>query len=305
MQHAASAARSINWFTHLSHYWWTTRWHMVYSDRKPVAVEGLAPRDLKSFHRMPQPPRVLWADPFLVDFHGHLYLFYEECRYGFWGRSTGSRGRICVMKYQHGQWSQPAVVLERPYHLSYPFVFEWNMNFYMIPETMGNRTIELYRAVDFPFGWELYRTLMHEVKATDSTLFCSNSQWWMFCCREDDAPPNRDLYLYSTDDPVDGDWKPHPVNPVISDTRFARCAGRVFHDGENFIRPAQDCSTGYGGAVQFRRIVALTPSLYHEEPAGRLGPEGVDGAEGVHTWNAAAGLRVADVRERVARWRLC
>jgi hypothetical protein len=52
----------------------------------------------------------------------------------------------------HGE---PFAVLERSYHLSYPFIFRWGSDIFMIPETSDNRTVEVYRAVEFPGKWEL------------------------------------------------------------------------------------------------------------------------------------------------------
>jgi hypothetical protein len=173
-----------------------------------------------------------------------------------------------------------------------------------LPETSENRTIEIYEAEEFPWRWRLHRTLMSGVRAVDSTLHEHEGLWWMFTCLED-AVPNRDLYLYSATDPVNGDWTAHPGNPVVSDARWARPAGRIFRDGDSYIRPAQDCSDDYGVAVALRRILRLNEREYAEEFAGRLGPERVAGAEGLHTWNADAGLHLMDVRRRVPRWRLC
>ncbi len=37
-----------------------------------------------------------------------------------------NKGHISVIRMdEQGVYSEPVKVLERPYHLSYPFVFEW------------------------------------------------------------------------------------------------------------------------------------------------------------------------------------
>lgn len=276
----------------VSHFWSTNRWYLLYSDQGPL--KSIEPAQ-----------RTLWADPFITRHQGRTFVFFEECPYRFWGRTTGSRGRLCVMEYLGSAgWSKPVPVLERPYHLSYPFVFRWNGRFYLLPETLENRTIELYEEEEFPYRWRLHRTIMSGVSAVDTTLHEQDGLWWMFTCRQDDSPPNRDLYLYHSEDPVDGEWKPHPANPVVSDFRYARPAGRIFHDGSAYIRPAQDCSNGYGGAVEFRRILRLDRTGYEETSSRRLGPESIAGAGGVHTWNEDGGLRLTDARKKVARWRL-
>jgi hypothetical protein len=89
---------------------------------------------------------------------------------------------------------------------------------------------------------------------------------------------------------------PHPENPVVSDVRSARPAGRVFrHDGR-LIRPAQDCSRGYGTAVVFNRIDVLTTDEYAESPVGRIEPNWAPGLVGTHTYNSSGGIEVVDGR---------
>ena len=124
----------------------------------------------------------------------------------------------------------------------------------------------------------------------------------MFTCVQTEGVANRDLHLFSSPDPVGGDWEPHPSNPIVSNRCCARPAGGIFFDGHHWIRPGQDCSRDYGRAVEFRRIVRLDQNAYAEEPAGRFGPEEFVGAAGVHTWNSARGLQMADARRSIARW---
>ena len=109
-----------------------------------------------------------------------------------------------------------------------------------------------------------------------------------------------ELYLFFADAP-EGEWQPHPRNPVVSDVRRARPAGRVFaRDGE-LIRPSQDCSIRYGGAVMFNRIVQLTPTDYAEVPAGRMGPGWLRGGLGTHTFNSDSEYEVVDGESQTFR----
>ena len=139
----------------------------------------------------------------------------------------------------------------------------------------------------------------------DTTLMENNGLWWMFTCLISPGAPNRDLYLFHSRDPLNGPWVPHGMNPVVVDNGCARMAGNIWFDGTHWMRPAQDCAAGYGGAVKLRRIVDLTPRTYCEQAVGRLGPETLAGASGVHTFNMAAGLQLSDARRSVERWRLC
>ena len=74
----------------------------------------------------------------------------------------------------------PMTVLERPYHLSYPFVFAWQGCHYLVPETGANGTVELYRCLSFPDKWELQTVLLEAENPRDATLVEAHGKWWMF-----------------------------------------------------------------------------------------------------------------------------
>ena len=142
-------------------------------------------------------------------------------------------------------------VLERDYHLSYPFVFRFERELYMMPETSRNRCVELYRAVDFPRQWTLDRVLLSDCVAADPTLFEHDGTFWLFVnLAREGAAINDELHLYFADSPF-GPWNPHPKSPVVSDIRSARPAGRIFRHGTEIIRPSQDSSVRYGYALSF------------------------------------------------------
>lgn len=278
----------------------TQQWHLMYAD----ASNGKA-ADPAAFKLLRPPRSTFWADPFVAVKDGRRFLLFEEFRYGCLGRTRGGKGKLMAMeRFPDKTWGEPAPILERDYHLSYPFVFQWRERFYLLPETSDNRTIELYEEVEFPWKWRFYKTIMDGVTALDTTLHRAQGRWWMFTCIRTNGIANRYLHLFSSLDPVAGDWKPHPSNPVVSDCRCARPAGAIFFDGRHWIRPGQDCSLDYGKAVEFRRILRLDENGYAEEPAGRFGPDNFIDAVGVHTWNKARGFQVADARRTVPRWRL-
>lgn len=290
----------------VDHLLWTQQWYLLYRKGESSTLR------LDEFQAIAPPRGSFWADPFLVEEDGRRFVFFEELRYRFWGRSTGSFGRLLGMEQVGDGWSRPFPILERDYHLSYPFTFRYQGQQYLIPESAANRTIQLYRAVDFPTRWELQRTLIDHVEAVDTTLYEHAGKWWMFTCMS--RPPgadgvervtNRDLHVYFTEDPVQGVWTPHPMNPVVRDKRCARPAGKIFQRDGQLYRPGQDCSGEYGAAVELRRIRRLDEHGYEEEPAARITAEGLRDAGGVHTWNEEGSFTVADARRKVGRWNLC
>lgn len=236
------------------------------------------------------PPRgVYWADPFLLRRQDKTYLFFEEYVY------KAQLGRIsCALVDRDGNIGETRVVLERPYHLSYPFIFEHRGEFYMIPETAQNRAIEAYRCLRFPDQWEFHKTIMQDVQAVDTTLVEFSMRWWMFVNIADRGGSTWDeLHLFYADDPLSDRWTPHPMNPIVSDVRSARPAGRIFRRDGGLVRPSQDSSLRYGYAVNLNSITKLTIHEYEEELIERIEPP--DGnILAVHTYNRSDDLVVVD-----------
>jgi hypothetical protein len=198
---------------------------------------------------------------------------------------------------EHGA-REPVTVLKRDYHLSYPFVFEWQGEVYLLPETSADRKVQLFRCRSFPAAWEEDRVLLDGVNAVDATLAEVDGRWWMFVnIGAPDAGNWDELHLYWADSPL-GPWTPHRRNPVKSDCRAARPAGRLFRWQGDLHRPAQNCAGRYGAAIALHKILRLTPEAYAEEHVADLVPEW---AERAHTLNTGGGLHVVDVLQRRRR----
>src|SRR5207249_6501135 len=127
--------------------------------------------------------------------------------------------------------------------------------------------------------------VMENVQAADTTLVEAAGQWWMFTAMAPRGTWNVDeLFLFHADNPF-GPWSPHPKNPIKSDVRSARPAGRVFARGGKYYRPAQDCSYGYGHAVRIQEIKVLSEANYVEEEAQVILPNWSPDIVGIHTLN--------------------
>jgi hypothetical protein len=270
------------------------QWFIAYRRR------GLGLPTAETFHgaSLLVPPRDrFYADPCLVDWKGSTYLFFEEFSF------ADGRGFVsCCQLAADGQWTRPEIVLERPYHLSYPFVFFVGDDAFMLPETAAKGAIELYKANSFPREWALESVLVTDVRAVDPTLIEHDGRYWLFAnVAVDGASPNDELFLFSAGS-LDGPWGSHPRNPVVSDVRRARPAGRPFIDGgARLIRPSQDCSGVYGTAVVFSRIEELSETDYRETPVGRLEPSWQRHNLGTHTYTHSQKWEAVDGRSWVRR----
>ena len=273
------------------------QWFMAYRRRSGLPDENREP-DLAPFRFRPIiPPRDrFWADPFPMRVGGGEYVLFEDYPY------ATRRGVISAMELgPEGPVGSPQVVLSRDYHLSYPFVFSWRGEQFMVPETADAGRVELYRATRAPMDWTLEAMLMADLPLADCTLAEIGGKWWMFA---NAAVPGAsywdELHVFHAPSPM-GPWTPHRRNPVVSDVRTARPAGGLFQRGGVWYRPSQDCSRGYGCAMNIQRIGRLDESTYEEETVGRLLPEWAPGLTGTHTVNALGGLTVIDARRRASK----
>jgi hypothetical protein len=238
-----------------------------------------------------------WGDPFIVARASKYYVFIEEKIY------ATRRGQIaCLTLDNHGALQSRQVVLERPYHLSYPFIFDYRGQTYMLPETAQNRTLEVYRCARFPDQWEPAGELMSGVYAVDATLFEYQNKWWLFANVKEGHGSSLDaLHLFFADDPLSNRWTPHPLNPIVRDIRSARPAGPLFMHAGKWIRPSQDNSRRYGYAIQFNRIDKLSETEYRETVETSFKPLRHKGFIATHTFGQAGDLVVIDAVLR--RWK--
>ena len=202
-------------------------------------------------------PAKFVADPFMLKVGGVWFMFFEvmnrETKRGEIGFATSEDGFV---------WEYQRMVLTEPFHLSYPYVFEWNNDYYMIPETFEPEAIRLYKADPFPTRWSFVTALV-ETRCADPSIFRFQDRWWMFTCSN---PFQHDaLKLYFAES-LTGPWREHPASPLLQgNKRSVRPAGRVLVSDNQVIRFAQDCVVRYGNQVRAFTVSELTPSSYVEK----------------------------------------
>jgi hypothetical protein len=245
------------------------------------------------YKRMVPPKDKFWADPHVIFRNNIYYIFIEEYLY-----KTG-KGHISLIEMdEKGAYSEPKIVLDKDYHLSYPFIFDHNEELYMIPESVENETVELYRCTQFPDKWEFVMNLMENVSLLDATLLFHNNKWWMFANGAEHKGVSTwdELFLFSSDDLLSQNWVSHPMNPIISDCKLARPAGNIFEKNGNLYRPSQNSSHKYGYGFNFNRIVQLDEHNYHEELVSKVEPNWAEDVTATHTFSNAHNLYVIDAQ---------
>jgi hypothetical protein len=243
----------------------------------------------EAFTRVPDDGRRYYADPFVLMRGDVAHVFCEEVPFAT-GKGVISHFTIDSTGYV----SSPRPVLEQPYHLSYPFVFESDGEVWMIPESSSARTVELYRAERFPDRWVKHAILLDNVLADDATLFEKEGHFWLFAAVRDWQASSWDaLGLYHAE-ALTGPWVAHPANPVLLDPSAARPAGALFTRNGQPIRPAQDCAQGYGRGLAFCRIDRLDEEGFAQSVLTRITPR-TRSIRGVHSFNRAGAFEVIDL----------
>jgi hypothetical protein len=197
---------------------------------------------------------------------------------------------------KNGNYTPPEEILKKSYHLSYPHLIEDSGELYMIPETKGNKTIELYKCINFPMEWKLEKILMEDIQAVDSTILKYKGKYWLFCnvVENEGISSHDELFLFYSDELVSTKWTCHPCNPVISDVRKSRPAGNLFMEKGKLWRPSQDSAKQYGHGMKFNEIVELTETYYKEMTRKQIYPDWDEELHGTHTINNVNGLTVID-----------
>ena len=222
------------------------QWKSAEGINNPV----LAASDVKDFQAE------IVADPFMVNEESVWYMFFEV--------ANTQSAEIALATSSDGlHWTYKQVVLREPFTMSFPYVFKWQNDYYMIPETHQANAIRLYKADSFPTRWSLAGELIKGMYVDPAIVHYGN-KWWLFAA---DVLGNNNLRLFYADDLM-GPWIEHPKSPVVSgNDHIARPGGRVIVYEDKVIRYPQDDSGFYGRAVRAFVIDVLSTTEYKEHEA--------------------------------------
>jgi len=250
-------------------------------------------RSLWRFKKIIPPKDRFWVDPHVVYKNNNYYIFIEEFMY------NTKKGHISLIIMDNkGNYTKPEKVLERPYHLSYPFIFSYKGDYYMIPETPSTKTIEVYKCIEFPRRWEFLKNLKENIRASDTTLLHYENKWWLFTniVENEGANLGEELFLFYSDNPLSERWIPHPKNPIVSHINNGRPAGKIFEHEGNLFRPSQNSINRYGYGLTFNKIINLDENNYQEKPVDSIEPKWEKNIKAVHTFNFERKLTIIDAQ---------
>src|SRR5665648_3013 len=270
------------------------QWILLYHINKAPNIST----SLFEFKKLIPPKDRFWADPHILKRDNKYYIFIEELIYS----KVNAHISLIIMD-ESGNLSAPVKILERDYHLSYPFIFEDEGEIYMIPETKMNKTIELYKCTDFPLKWKLESILFNNIKAVDTTVLKKDGRYWLFANVQKNAGASLhdELFLFSSEKLNLQTWENHPQNPIISDVKRARPAGNFFNYKGSLYRPSQNCSKHYGYAITINQIIDINELTYEEIVVDSILPDWDKKLYSTHTINSVDNLTFIDAQMKRRR----
>lgn len=202
-----------------------------------------------------------WADPFYYSYKSKEYIFFEKFDF-LLGKGVISVGNLTDDKLENIK-----DIIVKNHHLSYPQIFNYNKNLLMTCESWQDNKCVLYKSVNFPYNWKIYKSFLEGYNLADPTFYQDNKNLWLFVNLSTDMINDHDseLYIFLVKDNFEN-FIPHKLNPVITDSRFARNAGSIFKFKKKIIRPSQmNIHDKYGYGLNLRIIKKLNINEYHEE----------------------------------------
>lgn len=236
------------------------------------------------------PPNHFLADPFVISRSGKDYCFVED-----WDFST-RRGCIAVYELYQKTGKRIGVAVEEPFHMSFPYLFEFQGHLYMCPETAENKEIRIYKCLDFPCRWELESVAMKDVSAVDSMLFEKNGKWWLMTSIDHTGTGDyaQALSIFHADSPLSNAWQAHPKNPIYMDSTLVRNAG-LLKDGDRIFRVSQAQGFDvYGKKTAIFEINEINEFDFTETHVAEITPSFKKGIMGTHHFHSNGKITVFD-----------
>lgn len=228
------------------------------------------------------------ADPFLFEDGPDHYLFVEQYF------KNKNRAGIGVYSITDEGVVDNHVIIDNPYHMSYPCVFRYGEKYFMVPESSSNSSLDLYEATQFPYRWEIVSHLLTGTSIVDSTVIVDNGIVYILGYMKNSAGPGFLLIKYILDM---NSYSIKEISRKEYKDNVARPAGGFFYENGILYRPAQNCSLKYGNSIIFYRVDSLKNNQYSEMSDSEMFAGDINCSvpiTRVHTYNRDSKYEVID-----------
>lgn len=241
------------------------------------------------------------ADPFLFEKDGNIYIFYEAfdlvARKGMLGYS--------IYNPLNNTATHPHIIIDEFFHLSFPNIFEYAGDIYIMPESCEDYTLHVYKATSFPDKWERVYDILPDVYACDSIFISKENKQYLL---------TNELYHHTPTGTYPSCWVKnflYPLNGLkiqgdgikAGDGEFGiRNAGKSFEIDGTLYRIGQDCRNRmYGCGLVLFEVTSLIPyneslklNLTYKDFATKIERRDKSELIGVHTYNFCEHYEIID-----------
>lgn len=236
-----------------------------------------------------------FADPLLFSDNGKTLLFVEAYN------KEAKKGEIGYFEIIDGKAVNFKLIINTPTHMSYPFVFKHNNEYYMIPETGAAHHIALYKAKDFPNQWELDTILLDNCVYRDSTIISEGKGIYKVLSYKQEGTNRFNLKNTFTVFQLDMNTKKLTLLSEFYDKKqLNRPAGPCFEDGGGVFRVSQKCNRAYGEAMLVYEVnkdgLYKNDRIINKFDGNRILLPTGQKVVLTHTYSQAGGYEVVDYR---------
>jgi hypothetical protein len=209
--------------------------------------------NLKNLTIIHAPKGHFWADPFVIEHQKRHFIFFEDHDY--------VKANIGVAELKGLELINPRTIIKEKTHISFPAVFKLEKDFFMTIESIKEKKLYIYKAIKFPDQWKKY-SIVARGQFVDPVIKKTTKGFEIWASEGS----NRLKVFHSKT--INGPWK------VIRDEekKYARSAGHFIRD----IRPVQDCTSTYGGAIKL---------IKNDKVIKTIKPNWAPNITGTHTFN--------------------
>ena len=262
--------------------------------RKKISHDGNSLLNVSAlFQPVSQNPDVWMADPLLFSKDGKDWLFVELYE------KSCSLGRIAVIDPDDLN-KEPVIIIKEPYHMSFPMVFEWNGDQFMIPETSGNHSVNLYQCEEFPYQWKCIASFPVDALIVDSVVIDKTDDCITLLSSE--TNPENELLVrfvtYQIHKTADG----YELNYTASGREFTyteRNGGYpIIRDTVKYLVTQNSSTIDYGISLSRSSFDQDKLTIHETVGPDKAQMRGIDSASviGIHTYSEGIKYEVIDMR---------
>ena len=241
-------------------------------------------------NKISNPKNHWFADPHVIKEKKFHYIFFED-----YSLKKGKGSISCIRVDKNNRIKHFREIIEENFHLSFPFIFKYNKNYFMIPESEKDNSIRLYKCVTFPNKWKFVKKIIENINCVDSVLFKWKKKWILLTSQAGNKFLHNKLFAFTAKNPISNNWTKLNSSPIVYSNISGRNAGLIIESRKKIYRISQAYLPGnYGAFISINKILNIFKNKYHEKKIKDILPLYEKNIRGIHTLNYVKNFTVFD-----------